>query len=369
MTMTSGAEPQGPGGCTFDATFVADVTIPDNTELAPGTEFVKTWRLRNNGTCDWGEGFQFVFVGGEQMQGPASVNVPPTLAGATVDVSVLFRAPQEPGAHRSNWRMRTSDDQDFGSHPFVQIVVPPPDTPTPPVTPTATPGPKPDLDITLVAGNLELDVGQLLELQVTVRNNGPGVAESAALVRAVLRPDLVLEARTPTLPAGGQEVVLLIHTFDAPAELDVFISVDPEDEISEADESNNVEQVHVVVSPPLYASGAITTTPGLSFDLDDALAEASRLDVEWRVIEGQVYLGLLNGAGAAFLSGEAESVSYALVAGLVWETEQLLLSDLAPGALFGFRTSAGRVGYARVAEVLDLTYVSVRLEYWVWESP
>jgi len=29
--------------CTYRATFVADVTIPDNTVIPPGTSFVKTW--------------------------------------------------------------------------------------------------------------------------------------------------------------------------------------------------------------------------------------------------------------------------------------------------------------------------------------
>jgi hypothetical protein len=35
------------------AAFVADVTVPDGTNFAPGTTFVKTWRLKNNGSCTW----------------------------------------------------------------------------------------------------------------------------------------------------------------------------------------------------------------------------------------------------------------------------------------------------------------------------
>lgn len=370
-TATSTPEgPVGPDGCTYDAVFVTDVTIPDNTQLAPGTEFVKTWRLRNSGTCDWGEGFQLVFVGGgDQMSAPAAVSAPPAAVGATVDVSVRFMAPQEPGTYRARWRMRTPDGQDFGDRPFVQIVVPAPATPTPQVTPTATPGPKPDLDITLVAGNLDLGVGELLELRVTVKNHGPGVTEQPTLVRVVLRAGLELQVSVPTLSLGAQEVVVLRHTFEAPADLDVFISVDPDGEIVEADETNNTERIPIVVNPPLYATRTITTTPGLSFDLDDGLTETLNLDVEWRVVEGTVYVGLLNGTGAALLSGEAESVSYALAAGLAWQTEQLLLADLTEGALFGLRTSDGRVGYARVAEVLDAAYTSVRLDYWLWDWP
>ena len=47
--------PRGPGSafpppqvlCTNDAAFVADVTVPDNTVVLPGTRFTKTWRFRN----------------------------------------------------------------------------------------------------------------------------------------------------------------------------------------------------------------------------------------------------------------------------------------------------------------------------------
>lgn len=112
-----------PAGCTYNASFVADVTIPDNTELPPGIGFVKTWRLRNSGTCNWGQGFKFIFVEGEQMSGPAIVDVPPTAAGATIDISVSFKAPLKPGAYKSRWRMRTSGGQDFGQRPFVLIQV------------------------------------------------------------------------------------------------------------------------------------------------------------------------------------------------------------------------------------------------------
>ncbi|MCP4542743.1 MAG: hypothetical protein GY832_36940 [Chloroflexi bacterium] len=118
--------------CTYGASFVADVTIPDNTVLPPGAEFVKTWRLRNSGTCDWEQGFKFVFVAGERMGGPAMVDAPPTAAGASADISISFKAPQGSGAYRSRWRMRTSGGQEFGDRPFVLVKVP-----------TPTPGPDP----------------------------------------------------------------------------------------------------------------------------------------------------------------------------------------------------------------------------------
>lgn len=41
-----------PSGCTLNASLVEDVTIPDGTKFGPGESFIKTWRIRNSGTCD-----------------------------------------------------------------------------------------------------------------------------------------------------------------------------------------------------------------------------------------------------------------------------------------------------------------------------
>ena len=124
-------------GCTLNASYVADLTIPDDTELEPGVSFVKTWRIRNSGTCDWDTGFQLAFVGGSQLGASASVAVPATPSGSTVDVAVQMVAPTEPGAYKSRWRMQSDQGQVFGSTVYALIVVPEPATPTP--TPTITP--------------------------------------------------------------------------------------------------------------------------------------------------------------------------------------------------------------------------------------
>lgn len=147
------ADVLGAGGCTLNASYVADVTVPDNTFFPPDTAFVKTWRIRNSGTCNWTTGFSLVFVGGDQMGGEAAVAVPPTAAGSTADVSVHLTAPAAPGTYRGNWRMQSDTGLAFGSQVYVQIIVPEPtpmatETPTaiPTVTP-ATPIPLPPIDL------------------------------------------------------------------------------------------------------------------------------------------------------------------------------------------------------------------------------
>jgi hypothetical protein len=126
-------------GCTLDSQYVTDVTIPDGTVMTLGAGFVKTWRVRNSGTCDWDAGFQLVFVSGNQMNGPASVLLPAVAAGSQTDISVNLMAPNSYGTHKGTWRIRSLDGEVFGTNLTVLIEVPAPATDTP--VPTETPLP------------------------------------------------------------------------------------------------------------------------------------------------------------------------------------------------------------------------------------
>jgi hypothetical protein len=137
-TLTPVPDVTGESGCTLNAAYVADVSIPDNSEIQPGVGFVKIWRMRNTGTCDWGSGFQLVFVGGDQLGATPGVAVPATASGSTVDVAVQMTAPTGPGTYKSHWRMQSDKGQAFGSTVYVLIVVPEPATATPTTEPTST---------------------------------------------------------------------------------------------------------------------------------------------------------------------------------------------------------------------------------------
>jgi hypothetical protein len=114
------------------ATYITDVTIPDNTSFAPGTTFTKTWRIQNVGSCTWTSGYSLVFFNGDQMSGAASVPLTSgTVApGQTVDVSVNLTAPAAAGTYRGNWKFREPGGVIFGTTTngpvWVQIVVSPP---------------------------------------------------------------------------------------------------------------------------------------------------------------------------------------------------------------------------------------------------
>lgn len=134
----------------YSMAFVSDVTIPDNTAVAPGQSFTKTWKVVNNGTCAWDAGFKFAFVGGDAMSG-ATYTLPAGVAvNATVDLSIAMVAPtNRTGAVRSDWRMSTAAGQFFGDQVYVIVVVgggtitPSATGVVPSATPTATGTPTP----------------------------------------------------------------------------------------------------------------------------------------------------------------------------------------------------------------------------------
>ena len=119
-----------PVGCTNDARFVADVTVPDGTAFTSGQTFDKTWRLRNAGTCAWDAAYRFAFVGGTAMTPNTVVNVPATAPGATADIKVPMTAPSAPGAYTGNWQLRSPANTLFGPRVTVVINVPSPASPS-----------------------------------------------------------------------------------------------------------------------------------------------------------------------------------------------------------------------------------------------
>jgi len=114
-------EPASPGplpatGCVDRASFVSDVTVPDNTYLSPGQSFVKTWRLQNSGTCTWTADYALVFAGGHSMGGLSSVPLQhPVPPDSTVDLSVSLTAPAGNGAYEGKWQLRDASGNFFGT--------------------------------------------------------------------------------------------------------------------------------------------------------------------------------------------------------------------------------------------------------------
>src|SRR5690349_13245476 len=74
---TATSEPTGtptPGGSATpipcnDLKFISDSSVPDGTQMTPGQEFVKTWKVKNIGTCTWTTAYNIIYGYSEKMNG------------------------------------------------------------------------------------------------------------------------------------------------------------------------------------------------------------------------------------------------------------------------------------------------------------
>lgn len=101
--------------------FISDVTIDDDTPIPFGQTFTKTWRVENNGTQPWGNGFTLRFVGG--TGGTAqSIPLPPTQPGQQVELSVNLTAPTRGGTFYWDFRFANASGTFFGDIIYARIV-------------------------------------------------------------------------------------------------------------------------------------------------------------------------------------------------------------------------------------------------------
>lgn len=98
------------------ASWVEDVTIPDGSVLLPNKDFVKTWRIKNVGTCTWNTSYAVVYYSGDQMGALAATQLLGNVApGATVDLSVNMKSPGTNGNYKGNFMLRSDAGLIFGT--------------------------------------------------------------------------------------------------------------------------------------------------------------------------------------------------------------------------------------------------------------
>ena len=106
----------------LNAAYVADVTVPDGTRFDANTNFVKTWRVKNSGKCDWHQDAVIAFMSGDKLDAPLTAPVGALPVGQQVDVSVSMRAPVQAGKYTGVWRMQDGGGRFFGGQLTVNIV-------------------------------------------------------------------------------------------------------------------------------------------------------------------------------------------------------------------------------------------------------
>ncbi|OJA10315.1 hypothetical protein AZE42_05181 [Rhizopogon vesiculosus] len=108
--------------------FMSDTTVPDGQIFPPGAEFVKAWRMLNDGETPWPETTELHFVAGESFT--PSIDVP-TFAkvgrvnpGEDIDVwTGELKAPDVAGRYVGYWKLKDGKGESFGANIWIDVTV------------------------------------------------------------------------------------------------------------------------------------------------------------------------------------------------------------------------------------------------------
>ena len=262
--------------CMNNASFVTDVTVPDDSNFRPGENFDKVWRMRNSGSCSWEAGYTWVYESGEQMGNETLVQVPPTIPGADADIRVTLTAPTEPGRYISRWRMRDMSNQPFGQRATVVINVLPADL----AVPSAPTG--------LAAEQLDAGNIRLTWTDTADDEQGFYVYTADQTTRLLVIDAADASEATVTSPACDADVGFVVSSYneagESPVSKAAVVHTAPCDE--------DLPIIHYFRAEPQTIDSGGTAV--LSWDLTNAL-------------EARLFPGGEGGCGGA---GHAERVSY-----------------------------------------------------------
>lgn len=101
--------PENAADCTNAAKFIADVTIPDDSNVNINEIFTKTWRVQNTGSCIWFYGYTLTHYSELSLGAAEFVTLPLTNPGETADISIDLVAPSVGGFYRGNFVIRNPE--------------------------------------------------------------------------------------------------------------------------------------------------------------------------------------------------------------------------------------------------------------------
>jgi hypothetical protein len=111
-----------------NSAFINDASVPDGTIMAAGQEFIKTWKVKNTGTCSWTTGYRIVFGYSNppnEKMGGLPINLTAEVApNADTEISVKLKAPLKSGTYSGYWKLANNNGYAFGEYFTVVIIVP-----------------------------------------------------------------------------------------------------------------------------------------------------------------------------------------------------------------------------------------------------
>lgn len=109
--------------CLDNLTWVADVTIPDGSEVSAKSTLDKRWEVKNSGNCNWDEHYRLRLKAGPGMDAAQEQAMFPARSGTNAILRIVFKAPPETGNYRSAWQAYNPDGHPFGDPIFIDIEV------------------------------------------------------------------------------------------------------------------------------------------------------------------------------------------------------------------------------------------------------
>lgn len=124
VTATPTPAASGTAALCDNSAFVSDASVPDGTQMTAGQAFVKTWRVKNTGTCTWKTTYQLIFAYGVKLGGLPTALTADVLPNSEVEISINLQAPTKAGNYGGYWRLANNNGTPFGQIFTVIISVP-----------------------------------------------------------------------------------------------------------------------------------------------------------------------------------------------------------------------------------------------------
>jgi len=109
--------------CSDNLSFLEDLSYPDGSTVEPRELFEKQWLVENSGSCNWDGGYRIRLVTGSKMGMVEEQALYPARVGYQAVISMIFSAPNEPGAYKSVWQAYNALGQAFGDLIYIDFIV------------------------------------------------------------------------------------------------------------------------------------------------------------------------------------------------------------------------------------------------------
>lgn len=213
-------------------------TYPDGSNININANFVKTWRIRNGGTCTWNTNYSARFYSGNSMNGPATLNFTQIVhPGETYDIVMNLKAPAAPGTYKGTWHLYGDDNIDFTTNGIWVLINA--------VNPVSL---LPDLKITAFSINPPTPkMGVPCTVTITVKNSGGSNAGPFMLRWYGLSTftNSSCAWAFPGLAAGASQTESCNYTFSSwyPINKTSVVYVDHGNQVVESNEGNNTATI------------------------------------------------------------------------------------------------------------------------------